>query len=75
MKEWYSALELSELLNKSLRSIQKNSKLQNWRFQVREGKTREYHIDNLPLEIKSEILNKLKGNEHTVLLQSQDVIS
>lgn len=72
MKNYFSAQELNDLHLSSLpgckRLINIKAKKENWPFRARKGKGggKEYNIDDLPSEVKTEILRKQQFKDNTI---------
>lgn len=69
MKEWFSAKELADLglpsLGKTKRAVSYRAKAENWPSRPREGQGggREFHLDDLPTIIKSEVIQVLRMSD------------
>lgn len=72
MKNYFSAKELEELhlttLPSCKRLINIKATNENWPFRARKGKGggKEYNIDDLPSEVKTEILRKQQFKDNTI---------
>ena len=72
MKNYFSAQELDDLHLSSLPSCKRliniRAKKENWPFRARKGKGggKEYNINDLPLDIKAEILKNQQFKDNTI---------
>lgn len=78
MKNYFSAQELDNLHLSSLPSCKRliniKAKKENWPFRVKKGKGggKEYNIDDLPSEIKAEILKKQQFKDNALYQIKQE---
>lgn len=72
MKNYFSAQELDDLHLSSLPSCKRliniRAKKENWPFRARKGKGggKEYNINDLPLDVKAEILKNQQFKDNTI---------
>lgn len=72
MKNYFSAQELDDLHLSSLPSCKRliniRAKKENWPFRARKGKGggKEYNIDDLPSDVKTEILKNQQFKDNTI---------
>ena len=72
MKNYFSAQELDDLHLSSLPSCKRliniRAKKENWPFRARKGKGggKEYNIDDLPSDVKPEILKNQQFKDNTI---------
>lgn len=66
MKEYYSSIELSEILGVSVRAVTKRANNENWKNKVspgrgKNGESRLYNSQSFSLEVRKEIISKKLG--------------